>query len=480
MVAAGEAVQYKPRMPESTVDVLVIGAGPGGYPAAIRCGQQGLKTLVVEKSMWGGTCLNIGCIPSKALITAGKTVEKAKKASAMGITVEGVSVDMKQMQQWKGGIVKKMTGGVKQLCKGNGCTIETGVASFTSPTTARVEPTKGDPYEVTFKHAIIATGSVPIEIPGFAFDEETVLSSTGVLDLDHVPKAVVVIGGGYIGLECGQMLAKLGSDVTVVEMMDSILFGFDPEVTGVVARKMKKSGITTLTNAKASGWKKKGKRIAVAVETKDGASELVCDKVIVTVGRRTYTEGLGVEKAGVQLGPRGVIEVDAQLRTNVPHIFAVGDVTGDPMLAHRATKQGEVAAEVIAGKNVACDYKTVPAVVFTDPEIATAGLSEAEAKEAGFEVKIGKFPWGANGRALTQMETDGFVKIITDAADGQILGVAIVGPSASDLISEAALAIEMDAFAEDVGLTIHPHPTLGEAVMEAANKALGHAIHVMN
>ncbi len=238
-------------MPETSFDVLVIGAGPGGYPAAIRCGQLGLKTLVVEKSMWGGTCLNIGCIPSKALITAGKTVEKAKKADAMGITISGVEVDMVKMQAWKGGIVKKMTGGVRSLCKGNGCTIVTGLATFTGPNTASIAPTDGDAYEVAFKHAVIATGSVPIEIPGFAFDEQKVLSSTGVLDLDHVPEAVVVIGGGYIGLECGQMLNKLGSDVTVVEMMDSILFGFDPEVTQVVERTMKKSGITTLANAKA-------------------------------------------------------------------------------------------------------------------------------------------------------------------------------------------------------------------------------------
>ncbi len=467
-------------MPDITVDLLVIGAGPGGYPAAIRAGQLGLKTLIVEKGMWGGTCLNIGCIPSKALITAGKTVEKARKAEAMGITVSGITVDMAKMQAWKGGIVKKMTGGVRQLCKGNGCTLETGAASFTSSTTARIVPEAGGPYEVTFGHAIIATGSVPIEIPGFAFDETNVLSSTGVLALDHVPEAVVVIGGGYIGLECGQMLNKLGCEVTVVEMMDSILPGFDREVLQVVARKMKKSGIHTLLHTRAQGWAERDGRLVVEVHGDGGKTELVCDKVIVTVGRKPYTEGLDPAAAGVTVSQRGFIEVDEQLRTNVPNILAVGDVTGNPMLAHRATKQGEVAAEVVAGKNVAADYKTVPAVVFTDPEIATAGLSEAEARDQGFEVKVGKFPWAANGRALTQGETDGFVKVITDAGDGQILGVAIVGPSASDLISEAALAIEMDAFAEDVGLTIHPHPTLGEAVMEAANKALGHAIHVMN
>lgn len=467
-------------MPDTTVDLLVIGAGPGGYPAAIRAGQLGLKTLVVEKSMWGGTCLNIGCIPSKALISAGKTVEKAQKASVMGITVEGVSVDMKQMQQWKGGIVKKMTGGVRQLCKGNGCSLETGTATFTSSTTARITPVEGDAYTVTFGSAVIATGSVPIEIPTFKFDEETILSSTGALDLDHVPERVVVIGGGYIGLEMGQMLNKLGSQITVVEMGDQVMPGFDTEIVQVIARKLKKSKIQVHLNARAEGWSQDGDEVVVRVTTQSGSEEIRCDKVLVTVGRKPFSTGLGVDAAGIHQDERGFIPVDDQLRTNVPNIYAVGDVTGNPMLAHRATKQGEVAAEVIAGKNVAADYKTVPAVVFTDPEIATAGLSEDEARAQGFELKVGKFPWAANGRALTQLSTDGFVKIIADAADHQVLGIAIVGPNASDLISEAALAVEMDAFLEDIGLTIHPHPTLGEAVMEAANKALGHAIHVIN
>ncbi len=467
-------------MPETNVDLLVIGAGPGGYPAAIRAGQLGLKTLIVEKSMWGGTCLNIGCIPSKALITAGKTVEKTKKASVMGITVEGVSVDMKQMQAWKGGIVHKMTSGVRGLCKGNGCAMETGTATFTGPTTARVTPVDGEAYDVTFGHAVIATGSVPIQIPAFPFDEQDILSSTGALDLDHVPARVVVIGGGYIGLEMGQMLNKLGSEITVVEMGDQVMPGFDPEIVQVIARSLKKSGVTTHLNARAEGWRRDGDDLVVTVGTEQGPQELRCDKVLVTVGRKPYSEGLGLSAAGVAQDERGFVPVNEQLRTNVPHILAVGDVTGNPMLAHRATKQGEIAAEVAAGKNVAADYKTVPAVVFTDPEIATAGLSEAEAREQGFNLKIGKFPWAANGRALTQLSTDGFVKVIADAADHQVLGIAIVGPNASDLISEAALAIEMDAFLEDIALTIHPHPTLGEAVMEAAAKALGHAIHVMN
>ena len=467
-------------MPETNVDLLVIGAGPGGYPAAIRAGQLGLKTLVVEKSMWGGTCLNIGCIPSKALITAGKVVEGARKASVMGISITGLSVDMKQMQAWKGGIVKKMTGGVRQLCKGNGCALETGTATFLGPHRARVSPVEGEPYEVSFGHAVIATGSVPIQLPAFPFDEETILSSTGALDLDHVPGRIVVIGGGYIGLEMGQMLQKLGAEVTVVEMGSQVMPGFDPEIVQVIARSLKTSGIKTLLDARAEGWTRDGDDVVVTVSAGGEVQELRCDKILVTVGRAPYSEGLGLELAGVTQDKRGFVPVDEQLRTNVPHILAVGDLTGDPMLAHRATKQGEIAAEVAAGKAVAADYKTVPAVVFTDPEIATAGLSEAEAREQGFELKIGKFPWAANGRALTQGATDGFVKVIADAADNQVLGIAIVGPHASDLISEAALAIEMDAFAEDIALTIHPHPTLGEAVMEAAAKALGHAIHVMN
>lgn len=468
-------------MSDSTYDVLVIGAGPGGYPAAIRASQLGLKVLIVEKSMWGGTCLNIGCIPSKALIEAGKTYEKISKAAAMGITVEGKALDMGKLQEWKGGIVEKMTSGVRGLCKGNGAELANGTAQFTSSTTAQITPADGSAaYTVTFTNAVIATGSVPIELPMFKFDEETILSSTGVLALPEVPGHVVVVGGGYIGLECGQMLRKLGAEVTVVELADQILPGFDKEIVRFVSRSMKKSGIRTILKGKAGAARKDGDGLIVSVETDKGPEEIACDKLVVTVGRRPYTHGVGLEAAGVVATDRGFIEVDSQLRTNVPNIFAVGDVTGNPMLAHRATMQGEILGEVLAGKDVACDYKTVPAVVFTDPEIATAGLMENEAREAGFDVKIGTFPWGANGRALTMQSTDGFVKVIADAKDNQVLGVAICGPHASDLISECALAVEMDAFVEDLALTIHPHPTLGEAVMEAANKVLGHAIHVMN
>lgn len=461
-------------------DVLVIGAGPGGYPAAIRAAQLGLRTLIVEKSMWGGTCLNVGCIPSKALISAGKMVEKTKKIEAMGITVEGVSVDVAKLQAWKGGIVQKMTGGVRQLCKGNGATLWTGTATLTSASEARVVLEGGEVRSVRFKNAILATGSVPVAIPGFVFDERRVLSSTGALALDAVPKRLVVIGGGYIGLEMGQMWAKLGSEVVVVEMADQVLPGFDPEVVAVVAKKMKGAGIRTMLRSKAAGWREDGEGVVVMIDGPEGRSEIAADKVLVTVGRKAYSEGLGLDAVGLSTGPGGVLEVDAQLRTKVRTILAVGDLTGNPMLAHRASKQGEIAAEVCAGHAVAADYKCVPAVVFTDPEIASVGYSEDEARARGFDVKVGKFPWAANGRALTQLESDGFVKVVLDAKDNQILGVLIVGPSASDLISEAALAIEMDAFAEDIGLTIHPHPTLGEALMEAANKALGHAIHVMN
>ena len=459
---------------------VVVGAGPGGYPCAIRLAQLGVKTLCVEREFWGGVCLNVGCIPSKALITAGKRLQDIHTAATMGIQVSGeATLDVAAMMAWKNGIVKRLTGGVQKLLEGNGVDRLMGTARLVGPGVLEVMNDEGT-TRVEAAHIVLATGSRPVEIPGFAFSDPRVLDSTKALDISEVPHRAVVIGGGYIGLECGQMLNKLGCEVTVVEMMDSILPGFDREVLQVVARKMKKSGIHTLLHTRAQGWAERDGRLVVEVHGDGGKTELVCDKVIVTVGRKPYTEGLDPAAAGVTVSQRGFIEVDEQLRTNVPNILAVGDVTGNPMLAHRATKQGEVAAEVVAGKNVAADYKTVPAVVFTDPEIATAGLSEAEARDQGFEVKVGKFPWAANGRALTQGETDGFVKVITDAGDGQILGVAIVGPSASDLISEAALAIEMDAFAEDVGLTIHPHPTLGEAVMEAANKALGHAIHVMN
>ena len=457
---------------------LVIGAGPGGYPCAIRLGQQGVKTLIVEKNNWGGVCLNVGCIPSKALITAGKRYEEFQHASTMGITVGGdVSIDMGALQTWKNGIVERLTGGISTLLKANKVDQVIGEAKIVGPNEVAIQTADGE-RRVTADNIVIATGSTPIEIPGFSFKDKPVLDSTKALALDKVPSKLVVIGGGYIGLEMGSMLAKLGTEVTVVEMMDQVLPGFDKEVVRVISRRLKKSGVKTLLKTKALGWSKSGKGIVVDVETPKGKESIKADYVLVTVGRRPNSKGIGAEELGLEMdGP--FIKVDKQLRSSVPSIFAVGDVAGQPMLAHKATHEGEVVAEVIAGHNVAYDAKQVPAVVFTDPEIATAGMDEEAAKARG-PIKVGKVPFAAIGRALTTGETDGFIKVIIDAESKIILGVTIVGAHASDLISEASLAIEMCAEALDIGLTIHPHPTLGEGVMEAAKAALGEAVHIVN
>lgn len=465
-------------MSDTHFQAIVIGAGPGGYPCAIRLGQLGVKTLIVEKDSWGGVCLNVGCIPSKALITAGKQLESIGKASAMGIQVQGSpTLDMKALQGWKGGIVKKLTGGVQMLLKGNGVTLTKGHATVTGATEVTVEEA-GKKTVYTADHIVIATGSRPIEIPGFSFKDKGILDSTGALALTEVPKHMMVIGGGYIGLEMGIMYRKLGAEVSVIEMQNQVLPGFDKDVVKLLSRKLKKSGIRTALKTKALGWETTEDGLRLNIETPKGKEALDGDVILVTVGRRPNTQGIGLEKLGVEMDG-SFIKVDNQQRTSVPTVYAIGDVAGQPMLAHKATHEGEVVAEVIAGHKVFYDAKTVPAVVFTDPEIATAGLDEEAARARG-PVKVGKMPFAAIGRALTTNDTDGFIKVIIDADSHLILGVTIVGPHASDLISEGALAIEMCAEALDVGLTIHPHPTLSEGIMEATKAALGEAVHILN
>ncbi len=467
-------------MSESHYGAIVIGAGPGGYPCAIRLGQLGVRTLIVEQQWWGGVCLNVGCIPSKALITAAKKFEEISHAKLYGFQVPGpVLIDATVLQKWKGEVVGKLTGGVKTLLKANKVDSLEGKARIVAEKTI-VVATAGGEKRFTADSIVIATGSSPIEVPGFAFsDSPAVLDSTGALALDRVPERLVVIGGGYIGLEMSGVYAKLGCKVTVVEMMDQLLPGFDPDVVKVVDRRIKKDGATILLKTKAIGWEQAEKGIVVEVETPKGREKLPADHVLVTVGRRPNSKNLGIEALGVVMDG-AFIKVDRQLRTNIRWLYAIGDVAGNPMLAHKATHDGEVAAEVIHGRNVTWDAKTVPAVVFTDPEIATAGLTEPECKRQGLDIKVGKVPFAAIGRAIANNESDGFVKVIIDAKSHLVLGVTIVGYHASDIISEAALAIEMGAEALDIGLTIHPHPTLGEGVMEAAKAALGEAIHVVN
>lgn len=466
-------------MSEKHYGAIVIGAGPGGYPCAIRLGQLGIETLVVEKEYWGGVCLNVGCIPSKALINAAKQFDSIRNAGALGIQIPGeATLDVEKLQEWKGQVVSKLTGGVRMLLKGNRVTMLEGEARVVGKGEVAVQTAEGE-KRFTADHIVLATGSSPVQIPGFSFSDPPVLDSTKALALDRVPKRLVIIGGGYIGLEMANVWSKFGAEVTVVEMMDQLLPGFDPDVVKVLARRLRKDGVKTLLKTRALGWEQADEGIVVEVENDKGKQRLEADYVLVTVGRRPNTRGLGLEELGVEMdGP--FIKVDRRMQTSVPGLYAIGDIVGNPMLAHKATHEGEVVAEVIAGRNVQYDAKTVPAVCFTDPEVATAGLSEPEARARGIEIKVGKVPFAAIGKAIANNDTDGFVKVILDASTNLVLGVTIVGAHASDIISEAALAIEMAAEALDIGLTIHPHPTLGESIMEAAKAALGEAVHVLN
>jgi dihydrolipoamide dehydrogenase len=463
----------------SEYQAIVIGAGPGGYPCGIRLGQLGVKTLVIEREYWGGVCLNVGCIPSKALINAAKRFQEMQHADQLGFVLGGgVTVDVAKLQAWKQTVVDKLTGGVRTLLKGNKVDMLVGTAKIGKGNEVIVQTAEGE-KRFTAPHVVIATGSSPIQIPGFDFADGPVLDSTKALALGQIPKKLVVIGGGYIGLELGGVYAKLGTEVTVVEALDQALPGFDPDVVKVVWRRMQKDGVKGLFSHKAVGWEKAKDGIVVEVQGPDGKAKLPADAVLVTVGRRPNSKGLGLEDLGVAMDG-AFVKVDKQMRTNIPGLYAIGDVAGQPMLAHKATHEGEVLAEVIAGHNVQFDAKTVPAVVFTDPEVAVAGLTEPECKAKKLDYKVGKVPFAAIGKAIANNDTDGFVKVLIDAKSKAILGVTIVGAHASDIISEAALAIEMGAEALDVGLTIHPHPTLGESIMEAAKAALGEAIHVLN
>ncbi len=464
-------------------DVVVVGAGPGGYVCAIRSAQLGLKTAIIEREYMGGVCLNVGCIPSKALISAGHFLHKMEHGAAeMGSTIPGkVKLDMTQLQKWKQSVCERMAGGVEQLLKGNAVTIIRGEANFKSTQEISVKTKAGAAESITAKNFVIATGSRPIEIPGFAFDEQLVLSSTGALAQSEKLESAVVIGGGYIGLEIGSVLANFGTKVTVVEANKALLAGLaDPECVQVVSRKLKKNGVDVLLEAKAKGWKKSGKGVEVTVDIGGKEQVLKADKVLVTVGRKPNSDQAGLKGIGIALDEKGFVKVNAQRKTNLPGIYAIGDIACQPMLAHKASHEGVMVAEIIAGQKRAYEVKTVPSVIFVDPEIAAAGLTEDEARATGYtDLKVGKFPFAANGRAVSLMETDGFVKIIADAKTNIVLGVHIVGPEASNLISEAALAIEMGARLEDLALTIHPHPTLGETMMEAAEATLGHAIHII-
>lgn len=461
------------------VDVLVVGGGPGGYVAAIRAAQLGRDVTLVEKGELGGVCLNRGCIPSKALISVAELVEKMEGSDALGIQAENVSVNYEKTQAWKDSVVGQLTKGVSQLLKSNKVTVVRGEAYFSGKDTVRIA-TEDHSETYKFNDCIIATGSSSVELEGLPFDGKHIISSTEALSLQEVPKRMVVVGGGYIGLELGSAYAKLGSEVTILEGMDQLLPGVDSNLVRFVTRSLKKNKVPFKTKANVKKAEVKGNEVAVTAEIKGEEQTFTADVVLVSVGRRPNTDELGLEQIGIELDEKGFIRVNEKMQTNVDHIYAIGDVAGQPMLAHKASYEGKVAAEVIAGEPSIVDYRAMPYVIFGDPEVAYTGLTEEEAKEEGYEVASFRFPFPANGRALTMNDADGFVNVVAEKESDRILGVQIVGPEASSLIAEAVMAIEFGATAEDIALTIHAHPTLPEAVAEAAEGILGRAIHAVN
>jgi dihydrolipoamide dehydrogenase len=458
-------------------NVVVIGAGPAGYVCAIRLAQLGQKVTVVEKDYLGGTCLNVGCIPSKALIAAGALFRRIGEASAMGITAEHVRIDVQKLVAWKAGIVGKLTGGVGILLKNHKVPVVMGAATFVDPRKVQVK-TKEGVQTLEAEVFVIATGSVPIAIPGFAFDEDKVWSSTGALAPKRIPEHLVVIGAGYIGLELGMMYRKLGSQVTVLEATPGALPGQEKDCVKAIERSIQKMGIELKTETFAQGFEHSGGKSTVRVKGKAGESTIACDQILSTVGRKPFSDGLGLDQIGLAPDAKGFLQVDKQMRTKVANVHAIGDIAGQPMLAHKGSREGLVAAAVIAGQKEEYDARCVPAVIFTSPEVASVGLTEEQAKEKGIDCKVGSFPFAASGRAMSLMETEGFVKVVADAKTDEVLGVHMVGPEVTELVAEAALAIEMGATSEDLARTIHAHPTLPEAMMEAAEAVHGMAVHI--
>jgi dihydrolipoamide dehydrogenase len=459
--------------------VVVIGAGPGGYVAAIRAAQLGKDVILIEKDeRLGGVCLNVGCIPSKALIHASDLAEEVRGAAGLGITVEGLAVDLPKMVKWKDGIVRRLTGGVKFLCEKNGVEILHGRAELTSDRSLAVA-TDGGQVEIQFESAIIATGSHPMELPGFPYDGRTIIGSSEALSLQAIPERMVVIGAGYIGLELGSVYAKLGSKVSIVEFLPQLAPALDPEVARALAKRLEQLGIDVHLEHRAQRFEPGSPGVVVA-QGPESELRVEADVVMVSTGRIPNSAGLGLETIGVATDDKGFITVNEKMQTSVPGIYAIGDVVGGALLAHKAYQEAKVAAEVIAGHPAAFDSMGIPAVIYTDPEVAWVGLGEKQARERGHAVVTGTFPFTASGRAMSLGSTEGFVKAIGDAESKQLLGIIAVGRGVSEFIGEATLALEMGAYLEDVGLTIHPHPTMSEALQEAVEAALGKAVHMLN
>jgi dihydrolipoamide dehydrogenase len=463
-------------------DVVIIGSGPGGYIAAIRAGQLGLKTAIVEKDKeLGGTCLNVGCIPSKALLTSSDHFVFAKEeAGKHGIVIENAHVDLVKMQQRKDKVVKTLTGGVRALMKTNKVTTFEGFGTITAPGKVSIKSSNGETQEIETKNIVIATGSVPIELPSAKFDGKTIVSSTEALTFTEAPPKFLVIGAGAIGLELGSVWARLGSKVTILEFLPRIALGFDLELSNLLQRSLTAQGITFYLETKVSAVKIDNGRVT-ATATK-GKEELKfdADKVLVSVGRRPFSEGLGAEKVGVEFDDKKRIKIDNHFRTNIEGIYAIGDVIAGPMLAHKAEDEGIACVEIIAGKAGHINYDAIAGIIYTNPELAGVGVTEDQAKEKGIDVRIGKFPFRANGRALANEDVDGMVKFVADAKTDRILGAHILQHAASELIAEAVSVIEFGGSSEDLGRTCHSHPTLSEAVKEAALAVEKRALHIVN
>ena len=445
---------------------------------AIRASQLGLKTVVVESDKLGGECLNYGCIPSKSLIGVSKLFDKAKAGEKFGLKFSQVSLDYEEMQKWKAGVVNRLVTGVESLLNGNHVSILMGEATLVDRNRLVVTTSSGT-EEVVAKSVVVATGTRPIQLPGIEFDGQVIIGSREALELREAPPEMLIIGGGAIGLEFACMYQKLGSRITVVEVMDQLLPGSDPDAVRVVQRKLEAKGAKIYLRSKVASVTKSGIKAQVEIETPDGRVHTEVDKVLQSVGRSPRVEHMNLQSLGVKTDQKGFIITDNRMMTSVPGIYAIGDVRGPPLLAHKASKEGIVAAECMAGLPSAADWAVIPEVIFTDPEVANAGLTLDRALKAGFQPKTSRFQFAALGRALAAGETEGFVKVVYNPDSGLVLGVQIVGSEASNMISEVALAIEMGATVEDIAQTIHPHPTFPEALMEAAESALGRPVHQM-
>ncbi len=460
--------------------VAIIGGGPGGYAAAFAANDLGLDVTIIDvEANPGGVCLYRGCIPSKALLHVAKVLNEAKEAEHWGIHFEQPSIELAKLRGSKDAVIGKMTGGLGQLCKARKIKFIQGRANFEDSTTIKVVHEDGKDEIVKTDYTILAAGSRPATLPDLFIESDRILNSTTALQLPDIPKTMLVIGGGYIGLELGTVYAALGSKVNVVEMTDGLLPGADDDLVTVLTQRMEKVFQKIYLGTKVLGLKEAKDGITVALQPKDGKeTKETYDKVLISIGRKPNSSGLGLNNTKVQVNARGFVEIDAQRRTTDPVIYAIGDIAGEPMLAHKASHEGRVAAEAIAGHNTAFEPAAIPAVVFTDPEVAWAGITERQAQKEGRTVHIARFPWAASGRATTLNRLDGLTKFITDPESGMVLGIGIVGPGAGELIAEGVLAIEMGATATDLGMSIHPHPTLSETLMESAELIFGTGTHV--